>query len=265
MAGPVSIDLLAGLEKGAIHAPDGFGPDAPKGWITLNNDLRALNDGGTGWSRKAEFPIEICALGDMTDFTKDVQATAPHASRWVCKAYYAPSTPGYEKHALFLYADRYGASQRATRQLPDVTPAKQWRVTGELRMARLPQTRHGYHMWFTVKSGDHDLCSLDLTDHSHWDGGGSTLTCKAGETSTILVEDHGVYTAEQTAKTDVFGQAFTSLMLTACAGKITLTLGEKTIDMPVKAWQHPTALEFGCRSEIDRVELGIGNLKFAAE
>ena len=261
------IDLLAGLDKGTFHAPDGFGPDAPQGWVSLDHDPRALKDGGTGWIRKAYFSTSSCALGEKADFTKDVQAVPTLESRWVCKAYYIASTPGYKKPALFLYADRNGTSQSATRQLPEATAAQKWVVSGDLRMGRLPRSHHGFHMWVKVKSGFRNLCSLDLTDHSHQkDGGGSNLVLKAGETSVTMLEDLGVYTeAEQIAKTDVFGQAFTLFNMTASMGKITLKFGDFTADVPAPEWQYITALEFGCRSEIEPVEFGIGNLKFIIE
>ena len=120
------------------------------------------------------------------------------------------ATPGYEKPALLLYADREGASQCATRQLPDKTAVKQWVVVGDLRMARLPQTLHGFQMWVTVKSGERNLCSFELRDNANWETGGSTLVLKAGDASATLVNDHGVYTAAQPAKTDIFGKSFTS-------------------------------------------------------
>ncbi len=94
------LDLLAGLEQGAVHAPDAFGPEAPGGWITLDNDPRPLKDGGTGWTRKAAYVLAACAQAEKTDFTKDVQATSVQASRWICKASFAPSLPGYAKPAL---------------------------------------------------------------------------------------------------------------------------------------------------------------------
>ena len=93
-AAPAMLDLLAGLEKGTVHAPDAFGPEAPKGWVTLDNDSRALTNGGSGWTRKAGYIPAACAQTEKTDFSKDVQAAPVQASRWICKASYAARHAG---------------------------------------------------------------------------------------------------------------------------------------------------------------------------
>ena len=207
-----------------------------------------------------------CAQAEKTDFTKDVQATPHQASRWVCKAYYTASTPGYEKPALFLYADRVGASQCAMRQLPDNTAAKLWMVTGDLRMARLSQTRHGYRMWMAVKSGNRELCRIELNDRFPLGKRGQYAGAEIRELSMSLVEDQGVYTGGANRKNRCLRSGVHPLLSVSRRGKISFcNFGGKVAFVPVTEWQHPTALEFGCHTATDAVEFGIGNLQFMSE
>ncbi len=164
-----------------------------------------------------------------------------------------------------LNADREGASQSVTAQ--SARQNRRQTVGGDrrLRLARLPQTLHGFRMWVTVKDGDRTICGFELKDNANWETGGSKLLLKAGDANATLVNDAGVYTAGQTAKTDIFGKAFTSFILAAATGNIILRLGDKEAYVPVTQWQHPTSLEFGCHSTTQAVEFGIGNLQYAIE